>query len=35
MKLILILARGIIGSFFFESEQGKAVTVNGDRYRAM
>ena len=21
--------------FFFESEQGEAVTVNGDRYRAM
>ena len=28
-------SRGIIGSFFFESEQGEAVTVNGDRYRAM
>ena len=27
--------RGIIGPFFFENEQGKAVTVNGDRYRAM
>ena len=27
--------RGIIGSFFFGNEQGKAVTVNGDRYRAM
>ena len=25
----------IIGSFFFENEQGEAVTVNGDRYRAM
>ena len=28
-------SRGIIGQFFFENEQGKAVTVNGDRYRAM
>ena len=27
--------RGIIGPFFFENEQGEAVTVNGDRYRAM
>ena len=27
--------RGIIGSFFFENEQGKAVTVSGDHYRAM
>ena len=26
---------GIIGSFFFENEQGEAVTVNGDRYRAL
>jgi len=26
---------GIIGSFFFENEQGAAVTVNGERYRAM
>ena len=26
---------GIIGPFFFENEQGNAVTVNGDRYRAM
>ena len=25
----------IIGSFFSENEQGEAVTVNGDRYRAM
>ena len=24
-----------MGHFFFENEQGKAVTVNGDRYRAM
>ena len=28
-------SRGIIGPFFFENEQGVAVTVNGDRYRAM
>ena len=28
-------SRGIIGSFFFENEQGEAVTVNGDRYRAI
>ena len=27
--------RHIIGLFFFENEQGEAVTVNGDRYRAM
>ena len=27
--------RGIIGPFFFENEQGQAVTVNGARYRAM
>ena len=27
--------RGIIGPIFFENEQGEAVTVNGDRYRAM
>ena len=27
--------RGIIGSFFFENEQGEAVTINGNRYRAM
>ena len=25
----------IIGEFFFENEQGEAVTINGDRYRAM
>ena len=24
-------SRGIIGSFFFENEQGEAVSVNGDR----
>ena len=28
-------SRGIIGQFFLENEQGEAVTVNGDRYRAM
>ena len=28
-------SRGIIGPFFSESEQGEAVTVNGDRYRAI
>ena len=27
--------RGIIEPFFFENEQGEAVTVNADRYRAM
>ena len=26
---------GIIGRFFFETEEGAAVTVNGERYRAM
>ena len=26
---------GIIRPFFFENEQGEAVTVNGDRYRPM
>ena len=26
---------GIIGPFFFENEQREAVTVNGNRYRAM
>ena len=26
---------GIIGPFFFENEQGVAVMVNGERYRAM
>ena len=29
------LFRGIIGPFFFENEERKVVTVNGDRYRAM
>ena len=29
------LSRGIIGPFFFKNEQEEAVTVNGDRYRAM
>ena len=28
-------SRGIIGLFFYENEQGEAVTVNGDRYRSM
>ena len=28
-------SRGIIGSFFLENEQGEAVAVSGDRYRAM
>ena len=28
-------SRGIIGTFFFENEQGEAVTVNGDRYWVM
>ena len=28
-------SRGIIGPFFFENEQREAITVNGDRYRAM
>ena len=29
------LSSGIIGPFFFDNEQGEAVTVNGDHYRAM
>ena len=29
------LSQDIIGPFFFENEQGEAVTVNGDRYWAM
>ena len=28
-------SRGIIGPFVFENEQGEAVTVNGNHYRAM
>ena len=28
-------SRGIIGPFFFENEQGEAIRVNGDSYRAM
>ena len=28
-------SRGIIGRYFFENEQGGAVTVNGDRYGTM
>ena len=27
--------RGIIAPFFFEHKQREAVTINGDRYRAM
>ena len=30
-----ILVQDIIGRFFFENKQAEAVTVNGDRYRAM
>ena len=30
-----LLYGGIIGPFFFENEQGAAVTVNGEHYRAM
>ena len=30
-----VWSRGIIGPFFFENEQGEAVTVKDDRYRAM
>ena len=29
------ISRGIIRPIFFENEQAEAVTVNGDRYRAM
>ena len=38
MKLTLwcgFWSRAIIGPFFFENEQGEAVTLNYDRYRAM
>ena len=28
-------SKGLIGPFFFENDQGEAVTVNGNRYRAM
>ena len=28
-------SRGIIGTFFFENEQGEVVTVNDDRYCVM
>ena len=28
-------SRGLIGPVFFEKEQAEAITVNGDRYRAM
>ena len=38
-KLVTILSgfwsRGIIGTFFFENEQGEVGLANGDRYRAM
>ena len=34
-KQVTVWCRGIIGPFFFENELGEAVTVNGDRYRAM
>lgn len=27
--------KGVIGSYFFENEAGKTVTVNGERYRSM
>ena len=27
--------RGILGLFVFENEEGEAVTVNGDHYRAL
>ena len=30
-----VLARGIIGPYFFENEAGTAVPVNGLRYRTM
>ena len=33
--LLGILVQIVIGPFFFENEQGEAVTVNDDRYRAM
>ena len=34
-KRVNILCWGMIGPFFFENEQGEAITVNGDRYWAM
>ena len=30
-----VWSRDVIGPFFFENEQGEAVTVNDDRYQAM
>ena len=33
--LVRILVQRHIWAIFFENEQGEAVTVNGDRYRAM
>ena len=35
MYLIALIAIKAFGEFFFQKEQGEAVTVNGDRYRAM
>ena len=32
---VTVWSRGIIGKFFFQNEQGEAITVNGDRYRTM
>ena len=28
-------SRGLIGPFFFENDQGEAITLNGDRYRVL
>lgn len=30
-----VFAQGVIGPYFFEDDEGTAVTVNGERYRAM
>ena len=35
MAQLWLWSRAIIGPLFFENEQGEAVTVNVDRYRAM
>ena len=32
---MVLLEKLTIGSFFFENEQGAAITFNGQRYRAM
>jgi len=32
---VTVWSGGIIGPFFFENEQGAAITVNGERYHAM